>query len=70
MSLHNYGQSADREEQPLLKSEINTFTELSHPQVTGRVRDRKGDGIPPTVVVVLIFCSAKKKNAPGYILAD
>jgi hypothetical protein len=38
--------------------------------MTGRVRDRKGDGVPPTVVVVLIFCSAKKKNAPGYILAD
>ena len=32
VSLHNYGQSTDREEQPLLKSEIDAFTELPHPK--------------------------------------
>jgi hypothetical protein len=30
------GKSTDQEEQPSLKSEINTFTELSTPQLTGK----------------------------------
>lgn len=35
VALHNYGQSTDREEQPLLKSEVNTLTELSRPKRLG-----------------------------------
>jgi hypothetical protein len=69
------GKSTDREEQPLLKSEINTFTELSTPQITGKCeRQERVWYKPPTVVVVLISVMPKKKGnvsiSPRPVIAD
>jgi len=62
VSLHNYGQSTRKEKLPSLKVRMVISQNYRAPKRDGVVRDRKGEGKPPTVVVVLP-CQKKKTGA-------